>query len=60
QVYAKKWTGKKWKQVGESINVNRAMHALTPSITFKEDIPYVTWKETNPKGIYQIYVKHLE
>ncbi|MFQ5456492.1 MAG: hypothetical protein ACE5EA_09885, partial [Nitrospirota bacterium] len=57
QVYAKKWTGKKWKQVGESLNIDKGLHASNPSIAFKGKMPYVAWSETNDNDIFQVYVK---
>lgn len=35
-------------------------HALNPFLTFKDNVPYVTWTEIDSKGISLVYVKHKE
>ena len=58
QVYAKHWVNGTWVQDGGSLNMDSSHHALSPSLAFKEDIPYVTWAESDSKRITQIHVKH--
>src|SRR3989337_1935990 len=52
----------------KSLNINRGgttslaatPHALSPSLTFKGDVPYVTWAEVDANGVSRVYVRHQE
>src|SRR3972149_1360036 len=52
----------------KSLNINRGgttslaatPHALSPSLTFKGDIPYITWAEVDANGVSRVYVRHQE
>ena len=58
QVYVKRWEKEAWIGTGGSLNVDKTQNALTPSVEFKGDTPYVTWVESDTDGITQIQVKH--
>src|SRR3989304_3014030 len=50
----------------DSLNINRGgttslattPHALSPFLTFKGDVPYVTWAEVDANGVSRLYVRH--
>src|SRR3989338_3667639 len=50
----------------DSLNINRGgttslaatPHALSPFLTFKGDVPYVTWAEVDANGVSRVYVRH--
>jgi len=52
----------------KSLNINRGgttslaatPHALSPSLTFKGDVPYITWAEVDANGVSRVYVRHQE
>src|SRR3990170_6792748 len=52
----------------DSLNINRSgttslattPHALSPSLTFKGDVPYITWAEVDANGVSRVYVRHQE
>lgn len=59
-VYVKRWNGKEWAQLGESLNINPSAHAASPSLAVKDDTPYVAWDETDGNGISAVHVKHYQ
>src|SRR3989337_2498312 len=52
----------------KALNINRGgttslaatPHALSPSLTFKGDVPYITWAEVDANGVSRVYVRHQE
>src|SRR3990172_4601257 len=52
----------------DSLNINRGgttslaatPHALSPSLIFKRDVPYITWAEADANGVSRVYVRHRE
>ncbi|MBI5193936.1 MAG: hypothetical protein HZA08_10915 [Nitrospirae bacterium] len=58
QVYVKRWNGKEWSRLGESLNIDVSSHATSPSLAIKDDVPYVAWIETGENGVSAIHVKH--
>ncbi len=51
---------------GDSLNINQGgttslaatPHALSPSLTFNGDVPYITWAEVDANGVSRVYVRH--
>lgn len=60
QVYVKQWDGSKWNRLGGSLNMDSKHHALNPSIAVLGDTPYVSWIETDEKGVFQLFVKRWD
>jgi hypothetical protein len=58
QVHIKHWLEENWISLSGSINVNPEHHALSPTMAFKDVIPFVAWAESNSEGIPRIYIKH--
>ncbi len=57
QVYVKHYDGNSWVQDGGSLNINTGENANFPFISIYNDMPYVTWSESD-EVISKIYVKH--
>lgn len=60
QVYVKQWNGSTWPLLDRSLNLRPENHALSPSIAFLGETPYVAWIELNPNGVFQLQVKRWE
>ncbi|MEW6517569.1 MAG: T9SS type A sorting domain-containing protein [candidate division FCPU426 bacterium] len=60
QIYVKLWNGSAWVQVGSSLNVDTGRNAMSASLFFSGDKPYVAWRETDASGYNQVYVKHYD
>ncbi|OGW13990.1 MAG: hypothetical protein A2035_00190 [Nitrospirae bacterium GWA2_42_11] len=58
QVYVKRYDGKEWRQIGDSLNIIHSRPATSPSIAMKGNIPYAAWTEINEAGISGLFVKH--
>ena len=57
QVQVKRLKDGKWVRLGQSLNMDRDHHALSPTISLKNGIPFVAWAEYNSEGLPQIHVK---
>jgi len=57
QIYVKRWSGKEWALMGNSLNINASMSATVPSLCMKGNIPYVSWTEMGSNGVPGLYVK---
>jgi hypothetical protein len=60
RVYVKRWIDSSWQLLDRSLNLNLESHALSPSIAFLGETPYVAWIELNPNGVFQLQVKRWE
>lgn len=60
RIYVKRWTGKKWARVGDSINVNPKSYAFSPILAGNESFLYVAWAELNSSQISQVYIKQWD
>ncbi|HLB94957.1 MAG TPA: hypothetical protein VJK28_02160, partial [Nitrospiria bacterium] len=58
QVHVKHWMNNTWVKNGGSLNVDPSHHALSPSLDFRGDTPYVAWAESDARGVTQIHVKY--
>lgn len=57
QIHVKRWDGKEWRQIGESLNVDPLRHATSPSLAMKGGVPCVAWTEIDENGISNLYMK---
>lgn len=55
QIYVKRWDGKGWAQIGESLNIDSSMPATAPSLAMKGDAPFVVWTEIDGTGVPNVY-----
>lgn len=58
QVHVKHWMNDTSIKNGGSLNVDPSHHALSPSLAFRNDTPYVAWAESDSRGVTQIHVKY--
>lgn len=58
QIYVKHWNGKEWNRLGDSLNIDHAAHATSPSLAMKGDTPYVAWEEIGENRVSGVHIKH--
>lgn len=58
QLYVRHWMNNGWVSNGGGLNLDPNHHALSPSLAFREETPYLAWAESNSNGIMQIHVRH--
>ena len=59
QLHVKRWNGKKWVLVGKDLNINPSLHATSPVIIKRGNIPYIIWIEGEGQVTPHIYIKYL-
>lgn len=60
QLYVSQWNGTAWDPTGDTLNVEHAGHALSPSMSITGATPYIAWMEYNNEAVFRIYVKRWD
>jgi len=57
RIYVRRWDGKRWVDIGESLNIDSSKPATAPSLGIRGDTPFVVWTEIDDAGIPNVYTR---